>query len=132
MASANRGRLLEPAITIPPDATDLVISSDGFLSVRQAGSDQLVQLGQIQLARFVNPQGLVQVGENLYSLSDSSGLLLSGTPGSERRGPLRQGFLESSNVELDGELFELRRLESHRCALVFAIELLVPNYFGHR
>ena len=88
LVSANRGRLLEPAITIPPDATDLVISSDGFLSVRQAGS--------------------------------------------ERRGPLRQGFLESSNAELDGELFELRQLESHRRALVFAIELLVPNYFGHR
>jgi len=109
-----------------------VISSDRFLSVRQAGSDQLIQLGQIQLTRFVNPQGLVQMGENLYSLSDSSGLPLPGTPGSEGRGPLRQGFLESSNVELDGELFELRRLESHRRALVFAIELLVTNYFGHR
>lgn len=107
LASADRGRLLDPPISIPQDATEIGISSEGVVSVRQAGSDQLQQIGQIQLARFINPQGLIQTGENLYSASDASGPALIGTPGTENRGTLRQGFLEQSNVEPVQELVNL-------------------------
>lgn len=107
IASADRGRLLEPAITIPQDAEEIVITSDGFVSVRQAGSPQLTQLGQIQLARFVNPPGLIQRGENLFALSDASGQPQLGTPGTDGRGLLKSGFLEASNVEPVQELVNL-------------------------
>ena len=107
MASADRGRLLEPIITIPQDATDIVITSDGSVSVRQSGSQQLTPLGQIQLARFVNPQGLIQLGDNLYGLTDASGQPELGTPGEGGRGELRPGFLEASNVEPVRELVDL-------------------------
>src|SRR4029077_430169 len=62
LASADRGRPLDPAITIPQDALQITISSDGIVAVLQAGQNQLNQIGQIQLARFINPQGLLQLG----------------------------------------------------------------------
>ena len=107
LASADRGRLLEPAITIPSDALEVSISGDGIVSVLQQGSSQLTQIGQIQTVRFVNPLGLIQRGENLYAPSDASGAPLIGDPGLEGRGLLRQGFLEASNVEPVRELIDL-------------------------
>lgn len=107
LASADRGRLLEPAITLPPDAIDITINEDGNVMYRQAGSTQLQTAGQIQLSRFVNPQGLIQLGENLYGQTDASGTPLTGEPGQEGRGALRQYFLETSNVEPVRELVEL-------------------------
>jgi flagellar basal-body rod protein FlgG len=107
LASADRGRLFEPAITIPSDAIEVSISGDGVVSVLQQGAQQLTQIGQIQTVRFVNPQGLIQRGENLYSQSDASGAPLVGDPGLEGRGLLRQGFLEASNVEPVRELIDL-------------------------
>ena len=107
VASADRGRLLEPAITVPQDATEILISAEGIVSVRQPTSPNLTQLGQIQNARFVNPQGLIQLGENLYGESDASGSPILGNPGVEGRGALRQGFLEEANVEPVRELVDL-------------------------
>ena len=130
LASADRGRLLEPTVTVPQDATDIIITSDGIVSVRQAGNSNLTELGTIQTARFVNPQGLIQLGNNLYGLTDASGQPLTGTPGIEGRGQLRSGFLEASNANPQAELFELRRLESHRRAVLFAMELLTPGMAG--
>jgi flagellar basal-body rod protein FlgG len=107
MASADRGRLLEPAIVVPQDATEISISADGIVSVRQPSSPNLTQVGQIQTARFVNPGGLIQRGENLYSESDASGSPLIGNPALDGRGSLRQGFLEEANVEPVRELVDL-------------------------
>jgi flagellar basal-body rod protein FlgG len=113
MASADRGRLVDPAITIPPDAIEISISSDGVVSVRQPGSTTLSNVGQIQTARFINPQGLMQVGENLYTISDASGSPLLGNPSTEGRGGLRQGFLETSNVEPVRELVDLIKTQRY-------------------
>jgi flagellar basal-body rod protein FlgG len=107
LGSANTGRLVEPAITIPPDTTGIVISSEGILSVRQAGSPALSQQGQLQLARFVNPQGLLKMGENLYAETDASGTPTVGNPGSTGIGNIRQNTLEASNVEPVQELIDL-------------------------
>jgi len=105
--SSDRGRLLEPAITIPSDATSVSVSSDGIVTVLQPGSTNATQVGQIQLARFVNPQGLLHMGQNMFSATDASGSPLIGNPGLEGRGTIRQGFLEASNVEPVRELVEL-------------------------
>ena len=107
MQSADRGRLIEPAISIPQDATEVSISGDGIVSVLPPGSNQLTQVGQMQTVRFINPQGLLQQGENLYAATESSGAPLQGNPGLEGRGLLRQGFLELSNVEPVQELVDL-------------------------
>ncbi|MCA9116880.1 MAG: flagellar basal-body rod protein FlgG [Planctomycetaceae bacterium] len=113
MQSADRGRLIEPAISIPQDATEISISSDGIVSVLQPGSSSLTQVGQIQTVRFVNPQGLLQQGENLYAATDASGTPLEGNPGLEGRGLVRQGFLEQSNVEPVRELVDLIKSQRH-------------------
>ncbi len=107
MGSANIGRLLQPPVTIPPDATDIVISAEGIVSVRQPGSPNLAQVGQLELANFINPEGLLKLGENLYSETDSSGAALLGNPGQTGLGLLRQGALEASNVEPVRELIDL-------------------------
>ena len=107
LASADRGRLLEPAITIPNDATAITISGDGSISVLQPGQTTATQVGQIQTVRFINPQGLIQQGENLFAQTDASGNALIGTPGLEGRGLIRQGFLEASNTEPVRELVDL-------------------------
>ena len=101
--SALTGRLLEPAISIPQDATAVVIGADGIVSVRQQGHSQLSQVGQIELARFVNPEGLLRLGENLYGETDSSGPPTLGSPGQDGLGTLRQAALEASNVDLSEE-----------------------------
>lgn len=107
LQSADRGRLVEPPIQIPQDAVGVSISSEGIVNVQLAGQTEQTQVGVIETATFINPQGLIQRGENLYAVSAASGAALTGTPGLEGRGPLRQGFLEASNVEPVRELVDL-------------------------
>jgi flagellar basal-body rod protein FlgG len=107
MGSAQTGRLVDPAITFPADTTGISISAEGLVEIQQAGSSTLTQLGQIQLAHFVNPQGLEKIGENLYRETGSSGTPVVGNPGSVGIGVLRQGAIESSNVEPVQELIDL-------------------------
>ena len=107
LGSASSGRLLDPAITVPPDFTELVISPDGSISARQAGNSALNQLGQIQLARFPNPAGLLKLGENLYAETDASGSVVVSNPGTDGTGNIKSGFLENSNVEPVNELIDL-------------------------
>lgn len=105
--SARTGRLIEPPITIPPDALDVSISSDGQVLVRQTGNNNLSQVGTMQLAQFINGEGLLKVGENLYRETDASGPATPGIPGQQGLGVLRQGSLEASNVEPVQELIDL-------------------------
>jgi flagellar basal-body rod protein FlgG len=107
VASASMGRLLEPPITIPPDATEISISAEGIVAVRQPGNQQLSEVGTLELAVFINPEGLLKLGENLYSQTDASGPPTLGTPGQDGVGLVRQGALEASNVEPVAELIDL-------------------------
>ncbi len=113
LASADRGWLLEPPITIPQDATEISINGDGLVQVRVPGSTDLQDVGQIQLARFINPQGLIQEGENLFAESPASGTPIVGNPGQDGRGVLKQRFLEASNVEPVRELIDLIKTQRH-------------------
>jgi flagellar basal-body rod protein FlgG len=107
IGSANTGRVIEPAISIPPDATGISISSEGIVSVQQPGTATLQQVGQMQLAQFINPEGLLKLGENLYAETSSSGTATVGNPGDPGLGVIRQNTLEASNVEPVQELIDL-------------------------
>jgi len=105
--SAETGRLLEPAIVIPPDAQGIVVSPDGKVYVRQPNTPALTQVGTIELAMFINPEGLLKKGESLYSETNSSGPARSIQPGQQGVGVVRQNMLEASNVEPVNELIDL-------------------------
>jgi len=107
IGSAQTGRELEPAVAIPPTAVDIVISPNGQVLVREAGQTELNQIGTIQMANFVNPDGLLKLGENLYQQTDASSQAVLGDPGVEGLGVLRQKSLEASNVEPVQELIDL-------------------------
>jgi flagellar basal-body rod protein FlgG len=103
----DQGRRLEPGIQIPPEAIEVSIGSDGQVSYSLAGEADLVNIGTLQIATFVNPAGLKQVGENLYVETAASGAPEVGDPGTDRRGTLLQNFLEASNVDPTRELIDL-------------------------
>lgn len=108
VGSAHIGRILLPQLTLPPNATSMTISADGIVSIIQAGNPLQQQIGQIQLAQFINPQGLIKVGENMYSETNASGCHQLQNPGVNGVGMVRQRTLELSNVDIDVELAELR------------------------
>ncbi|MDM0001553.1 flagellar basal-body rod protein FlgG [Variovorax sp. J22P240] len=98
---------IQPAITIPQNATSLTVGRDGIVSVTQAGSTATVQVGQLQLATFLNPTGLQSMGENLYTETDSSGAPNLVNPGVDGAGILSQGYTEASNVNVVEELVNM-------------------------
>lgn len=101
------GYLLDPGFVIPQEATDLQIARDGTVAVLVTGDVEPQILGQINLARFINPAGLESIGENLYQETIASGEPIIGVPGEEEFGEVRQGMLESSNVEVVEEMVAL-------------------------
>jgi len=105
--NGSNGYLLDPPITIPNNATAVDIGSDGRVYATLPGTTTPAQQGQIQLTRFVNPQGLVQLGGNLYQRSDASGEPLLDNPGNQGLGTLQSSALEASNVDPVGELVNL-------------------------
>jgi flagellar basal-body rod protein FlgG len=98
------GMLLDPAITVPQEATSITIGSDGTVSAMEPGNATPTNLGQIQLVRFINPTGLEPIGDNLYRETQASGTPVANNPGEEGLGSLRQCFLETSNVNVVEEL----------------------------
>ncbi|QJC55139.1 Flagellar basal-body rod protein FlgG [Polaromonas vacuolata] len=101
------GYPVQPAITIPQNATSLTVGRDGTVSVTQAGNTASVQVGQIQLNTFLNPAGLQSNGENLYTETDSSGAATQTAPGQNGAGVLNQGYVEASNVNVVEELVNM-------------------------
>lgn len=101
------GLTLEPNITIPQDAISVSIGRDGTINVVQPGSAAATNVGQIQLADFINPTGLDPVGENLFRESVASGPPIVGIPGENELGSLQQGALETSNVNVVEELVNM-------------------------
>jgi flagellar basal-body rod protein FlgG len=101
------GYTLQPSITIPPGAQTATIGVDGVVSVVLAGSADPVQVGTLQIADFVNPAGLQPRGENLLAETVASGPPQPGTPGLNGLGTVVQGALETSNVNVVGELVNM-------------------------
>ncbi|VAW73583.1 Flagellar basal-body rod protein FlgG [hydrothermal vent metagenome] len=106
LVTAN-GMVMQPAITIPNNATSITIGSDGVVSALTPGSGTPTQLGSVQLADFINPTGLQAVGQNLFLETAASGSPTTGTPGLNGIGSVIQGALETSNVNVVEELVNM-------------------------
>jgi len=124
----SEGYLLQPDLVLPPDATEISVSRQGVVVVKTASSPEPEELGQIELARFVNPAGLSSIGGNLYVATAASGEPIVGVPGEEAMGTLLQGHLELSNVEVVKEMIDLivaqRAYEINSKAIRSADEML--------
>lgn len=101
------GYEIEPAITIPPDATTISINASGEVSVTIQGQVDAQIVGQIQTVSFINEAGLQAIGNNLFTETTASGTATQGIPGTDGLGTLLQGALESSNVNPITELTAL-------------------------
>ncbi len=101
------GYLVEPGITVPQNAAKVTISPLGLVQFVAPGTTQPADVGQIQLARFVNKAGLESIGDNLFVETAASGPAIDGNPGSEGFGNLQQGFLEEANVNAVTEISAL-------------------------
>jgi flagellar basal-body rod protein FlgG len=101
------GSLVEPPVTIGEDDKGVEIERSGRVSANQAGAAQRTQIGQIEMARFINPEGLKSIGKNLYVETDASGPPITGNPMENGMGALQNGTLEMSNVEPVRELVDL-------------------------
>ncbi|MFQ5412871.1 MAG: flagellar basal-body rod protein FlgG [Phycisphaerae bacterium] len=101
------GAVLEPPLTLPQDTTGITVGRDGRVQVTQQGSSTQTEIGQIELARFVNPEGLKSIGRNLYLETDASGEPLQGNPQEDGLGAIVQFSLEMSNVDPVRELIDL-------------------------
>ncbi|MGZ5180666.1 MAG: flagellar basal-body rod protein FlgG [Ramlibacter sp.] len=98
------GYLLSPGITVPPTAQTVTIGKDGIVTAQLPGNATPQQLGQLQLAGFINPAGLDPRGGNLFTETAASGTPQTGNPGANGLGVLNQGATESSNVNVVEEL----------------------------
>jgi flagellar basal-body rod protein FlgG len=101
------GNPLAPPIVIPGNASSITIGEDGTVSVELFAGGGAQQLGQIQIARFVNPAGLQPLGNNLYKQTVASGEPQLLNPGTQAAGTLRQGMLEASNVNVVEEMVNM-------------------------
>ena len=93
-----------PSITIPENARQVTVSETGVVSAILGDDTESTELGNLDLATFVNDAGLLAVGRNLFRDTESSGTATIGTPGSDGYGTILQGYLEQSNVNLVGEM----------------------------
>ena len=100
----SNGYPVSPNITIPADALSVTVGTDGTVSVTQPGVAAATQIGALQLATFVNPGGLLSVGQNLFLETASSGTPTPNTPGTNGAGAVNQGYVETSNVNVAEEL----------------------------
>jgi flagellar basal-body rod protein FlgG len=103
----NNGETLLPGITVPPNARAVTIGQDGTVSAVVSGTAAPQTLGQLQLATFINPNGLDPQGQNLFIETASSGAPQVGNPGTNAIGTVKQGFVETSNVNVVEELVQM-------------------------
>jgi flagellar basal-body rod protein FlgG len=92
------GYAVSPGITVPPNAVEVSINAEGGVTAKLQGQTELADLGQLELAAFVNEAGLEALGDNLVRETEASGAAQVGAPGSEGLGTVLQGYLEGSNV----------------------------------
>lgn len=98
---------LEPAIVIPQDATTISIGQDGTVTVSTGNDTVSEEIGQIQLARFINPSGLMNIGSNLLKTTSVSGDAEIGVAGENGYGALANNTLETSNVKVVEEMVRM-------------------------
>jgi flagellar basal-body rod protein FlgG len=124
----SEGYPLEPQITIPDNATDIAISSDGRVTAKIPGQTAPQELGQLQLARFINPAGLDSIGRNLLTETAASGAPTITNPGTDGTGTVVNQYLEMSNVQVVEEMVNMivaqRAYEINSKAITTSDEML--------
>ena len=103
----SEGYPLEPQITIPTNATEVSVSADGRVTAKIPNQTETEDLGQLQLARFVNPAGLESIGRNLLTETAASGTPVVSNPGDDGAGTIADQYLESSNVQVVDEMVNM-------------------------
>lgn len=103
------GYRMEPEIILPEGflAESVSISKDGLVTCKTGDSEEIIEVGQIEIYRFVNPAGLTSIGGNLFKVSEASGDEIGGRPAFEGMGKLHQGFIEMSNVKVVEEMVNM-------------------------
>lgn len=124
----SNGYILDPPISLPPDALNITINPDGTFWYSTPATTELTQAGQITTVRFINPSGLSPMGRNMFVESEGSGAPIEGIPGEEGFGFIRQAFLENSNVQIVDEMVRLiiaqRAFESNSKSVQTSDEIL--------
>ncbi len=105
----SNGYLMEPPLVLPENFIfeTLAISQDGRVTVKIVGEDDPIEVGQLEIYRFVNPAGLRSIGGNLFKTTPASGEEIPGQPGLEGMAKTHQGFLEMSNVKIVEEMVNM-------------------------
>jgi flagellar basal-body rod protein FlgG len=101
------GMPLQPSIIIPQDAESISIGEDGIVSIQPYGNAAEVQIGQLQISRFVNYAGLEPIGKNLYRETSASGAPITTAPDTDGAGRIAQGALEAANVNVVEEMVNM-------------------------
>ncbi|MCX7029553.1 MAG: flagellar basal-body rod protein FlgG [Spirochaetes bacterium] len=105
----SNGYRLMPEVVLPEGFLNdsLAISQDGRITVKVAGNDDPIEVGQLELYRFVNPAGLQSIGDNLMTQTNASGEPIAGRPGFDGMGKVLQKYLEMSNVSVVREMVNM-------------------------
>lgn len=101
------GFVIQPAITVPENAESITVGRDGVVSVKIPNQTALTQIGQLQVATFINPAGLESRGENLYTETTASGAANLNVAGTNGAGNVVQGYVEASNVNVVEEMVNM-------------------------
>ncbi len=102
----SEGLLLTPAINIPAGTVVITVDKSGQVTATD-GKGTISQIGQLQIATFINPAGLSSIGRNLFMKTEASGDEIVGNPGVDNRGTISQYFLEMSNVNVIDEMVKM-------------------------
>jgi len=105
----SNGYRLMPEVVLPEGFLNdsVAISQDGRITVKVAGNDDPIEVGQLELYRFVNPAGLQSIGDNLMTQTNASGEPIAGRPGFDGMGKTLQKYLEMSNVSVVREMVNM-------------------------
>lgn len=125
-----QGYSVQPAIAIPQGAASVTIAPDGTVSVVTEGNAAPTEIGQITIASFANPAGLQALGDNFLAETGASGAAQIGAAGEGGRGAIRQGMLESSNVNVVEELvdmIECQRAYEINSKMISAVDEMLKN-----
>ncbi len=125
-----QGYPVQPQITVPEGATTITIGNDGSVSATLSGSGEATVLGQLTIAKFVNPGALQAIGDNFLRETAASGAAQIGSAGEGGRGQLRQGMLEASNVNVVEEMvdmIETQRAYEVNSKMISAVDEMLRN-----
>ncbi len=102
--TTSQGYLLEPPVSVPENVVSLSVSASGEITVDTSGEGDMESVGQLELARFINPAGLLSEGGNIFTQNEASGTPIVAEPGEEGLGSVKNQYVEASNVQMVEEM----------------------------